>query len=268
MCATAAWQAAFGVTEFALYYNRSQRSPADYRSYCTFVGRLNALLREAQLAPRVLLYYPVADIWADYRPVAQKLVLSSQPKSLQETVNAFMGLGQRLTRAQISFMLADHEVLSAASVQEGNLCIAGRPFTMLVLPCGVELPAPAQEKVEDFQAAGGSVLHDVTAQELDVQALARTYDCGLPRDPNERLVVGRFVREGRKVVLVVNSGTTRYDGRLTACNPGSWYVADPRTGSMEPARVTSAGGVAVSLPPCGARILIGPAPAHADGISH
>jgi hypothetical protein len=268
MCATAAWQAAFGVTEFALYYNRGERSPADYRSYCTFVGRLNALLREARLAPRVLLYYPIADIWADYRPVAQKLVLSSQPKSLQETVSAFMGLGQRLTRAQISFVLADHEVLSAASVQKGSLCVAGRPFTTLILPCGVELPALAQEKVEELHAAGGLVLRDVTAQELDVQALTSTHDCGLPRDANERLVVGRFVREGRRMVVVVNVGTARYDGGLTAGNPGSWHVADPHAGSVERARATGTGDVAISLPPRGARILIGPIPARPGGMAH
>jgi len=265
MCATAAWQAAFGVTEFTLYYNRGKRSPEDYRSYCRFVGRLNALLRDAQLAPRVLLYYPIADIWADYRPVAEKLVLSSQPKRLQETVNAFMGLGQRLARGQISFALADHEILSGASVREGGLYLAGRRFAALVLPVGVELPAAAQEKVGAFQAAGGRVLRDMTPRKLNPQSLAAAFDCGLPREPNERLVVGRFVRDGRNMVLVVNVGTARYDGSLTAQSPARWHVADPHTGRMERARTTDAGGIRLSLPPGGARILIGPAGGGAEG---
>jgi dTDP-4-amino-4,6-dideoxygalactose transaminase len=73
LTATAAWQAAMGVTEFTLYYNRAARPPADYRAYCNFVGRLNALLREANPQPSVLLYYPIYDVWGEFLPVAEKL---------------------------------------------------------------------------------------------------------------------------------------------------------------------------------------------------
>lgn len=259
MCATAAWQAAFGVTEFTLYYNRSQRSQADYHAYGTFVGRLNALLREAQPAPRVLLYYPIMNVWTDYKPVAEKLILSSQPRRLQETVNAFMALGQRLTRGQVSFALADHEILAAARVRDGRFGIAGRSFVSLVLPVGAELSAEAEKKVRRFQAGGGQVLRDMTAEKLSMESLADAHDCGLPSPPSERLVVGRFARDGRTILLAVNVGAARYDGALTAPDPADWRIADPGTGRIERARAAQVDRLTISLPPRAARILIGPA---------
>ena len=51
MQATAAWQAAWDVTDFTLYYGMGDRSADDYRAYCDFVGRLNAVLKEATPHP-------------------------------------------------------------------------------------------------------------------------------------------------------------------------------------------------------------------------
>ena len=78
MRATAAWQAAWGVTEFTLYYGIRERSPEDDQAYCEYVGRLNALLKPARRATEVLLYYPIYDLWAEYLPVAEPLKLESQ----------------------------------------------------------------------------------------------------------------------------------------------------------------------------------------------
>ena len=66
MQATAAWQAAWGVTDFTLYYSLALRSPQKYRAYCDYVGRLNAILKPARLESKVLLYYPIYDLWAEY----------------------------------------------------------------------------------------------------------------------------------------------------------------------------------------------------------
>jgi hypothetical protein len=103
MMATAGWQAALGVTEFTLYYDYRKRKNNTYKQYCDFVGRLNAFLREAQPAPRVLLYYPIYDLWGEYLPVAEKLTMDSQSKKMQRIVNSFMKLGQQMMKKQISF---------------------------------------------------------------------------------------------------------------------------------------------------------------------
>ncbi len=258
MCATAAWQAALGVTEFALYYGREQRTPEQYRSYCAFVGRLNALLRDAQPAPRVLLYYPIADIWSEYKPVAAKLTAGSQSQRLRDIVGSFMNLGQRMTRGQVSFAIADHEMLAAARVEGDEMCIGGQGFKALVLPAGVELPPSAAQQISRFEIGGGHVLRATLSANVSLAPAASAYDDGLLSEPADRVVVGRFTRSGRDMVLAVNVGKASYDGAITAREAAQWIAADPTTGTLEPVKVDRQGRIALSLPPRAARILIGP----------
>ncbi|MHC4405896.1 MAG: hypothetical protein ACYTG0_40145, partial [Planctomycetota bacterium] len=58
MQAVAAWQAAWGVTDFTLYYSPNDRPAETHRAYCDFVGRVNAIVRPARRQGDVLLYYP------------------------------------------------------------------------------------------------------------------------------------------------------------------------------------------------------------------
>jgi hypothetical protein len=264
MCATAAWQAALGVTEFTLYYTPQQRAPEQYQSYCAFVGRLNALLREARPSPHALLYYPIWDMWSEYKPVAAKLTAESQSQRLREIVNSFMDIGQRMTRGQISFAIADHETLAAARVQGDTIRIGDGSFKALVLPAGVELPPTAEQQVRRFEAGDGHVLRATPSSRTDLASVAAIYDSGFVSPTSERIVVGRFMRAGREMVLVVNVGSAGYDGAMTARNATEWIVGDPATGTMGPAEGDRQGRIALSLPPCAARVLIGPARS-ADG---
>ena len=51
------WQAAWGVTEFTLYYGLNDRPAKVQRAYGDYVGRLNAVLKPARRVGDVLLYY-------------------------------------------------------------------------------------------------------------------------------------------------------------------------------------------------------------------
>ena len=258
MCAAAAWQAALGVTEFTLYYTREQRSPEQYQSYCAFVGRLNALLREAQPSPRVLLYYPIWDIWSEYKPVAAKLTVDSQSQRLREIVDSFMGLGQHMTRGQISFAIADHETLATGRVQGDTIHIGNRSFKALVLPADVELPPPVEQQVKRFEAGGGRVLDATPSANVDLASVAAIYDSGFVSPMAERVVVGRFTRAGREMVLVVNVGGAGYDGAMTARDAPRWIVGDPASGTIGPVEADRQGRIVLLLPPRAARIFIGP----------
>lgn len=261
MQATAAWQAAFGVTEFTLYYNRWERDAKDYRAYCDFVGRLNALLREAELAPRVLLYYPIYDLWGEYLPVAEPLTLESQSQRAQQIVKSFLELGQQMVKRQISFALVDHELLAGAEVRDAGICIGGQRFAALVLPAGVEMPNSAAKKVDRFEAAGGLVFrHRASGKGIDFSALAGVYESGALSVRTERVLVGRFVRDGRNILLVVNVAAKPYSGAIVVKNGVQWLVADPANGRIEHAKTDETGGIAVSLPSRGAVLLIGPLP--------
>jgi len=258
MCAAAAWQAALGVTEFTLYYNRAARSPTDYRAYCDFVGRLNSLLRDARPAPRVLLYYPIYDVWGEYRPVAEPLTLNSQSDRMKKLVNSFMSLGEHTTRRQIPFALIDHELLATVEVREGHILVNGRVFDALVLPAGVELPKSAAEKMNLFKASGGQVVLDAAPQELNLDKLAGLYSSGALSSPNDRIVVGRFVRDGKDILVIVNVAAEQYNGAVTAENASAWLTADPASGRIGPAATDGNGNIVLSMPPRTALLFIGP----------
>lgn len=280
MQATAAWQAALGVTEFTLYYNRGEREARDFRVYCDFVGRLNALLREARPAPRVLLYYPIYDLWGEYMPVAEKLTLESQSKRMQQIVRSFLQLGQRMVRGQISFAVVDHELLAGAKVHDASpvrnsatgehpgkeglsnragMWIGRQRFSALVLPGGVELPKSAAEKVARFKSVGGQVFSEKgSGPGVDFKALATVCESGSLSVRTDRVVVGRFVRDGREILPVVNVAARPYIGGVAVKNGETWLVADPASGRIESAKTDEAGRVAVSLPSRSAVVLIGP----------
>ena len=258
MRATAAWQAAMGVTEFALYYNYRRRNARDYRQYCEFVGRLNAFLRKAKPAPRVLLYYPIYDLWGEYIPVAEKLTLDSQTRRMQQIVNSFMRLGQSMVREQISFAVVDHESLAGAVIHDGGICIGGHRFGAVVLPAEVELPKQSAAIVERLKKAGGRVFLDKTSgAKIDFGSVAGVYEEGRLSAPSDRIVVGRFSRQGRDILVIANVATEPYVGKITVKNDLQWEVAHPDTGRIEPVTMDESGRIAVSLPPRAAILLIG-----------
>ena len=258
MRATAGWQAALGVTDFTLYYNYRQRKIGDYRQYCDFVGRLNAFLREAKPEPRVLLYYPIYDLWGDYLPIGEKLTLDTQPKRIQQIVNSFMRLGQRMVKEQISFAVVDYELLAGAEIHDKNICIRGHRFTALVLPAEVELPKQSAIIVEQFKVNGGTVLLDKTSGTvIDFSSLVNVYQNGRLSPPSDRLVVGRFTRQGRDILAVVNVATEPYVGKIAGKNGLQWLVAHPDSGQIERVAADELGRIAVSIPPRGTILLVG-----------
>ncbi|OHB60751.1 MAG: hypothetical protein A2168_00840 [Planctomycetes bacterium RBG_13_50_24] len=260
MQATAAWQAAMGVTEFTLYYDYRSRSAEDYRSYCDYVGRLNAVLRDARPACRVLLYYPIYDLWSEYLPIPGKLTVESQPDRAQMLVNSFMELGQQMVRRQLTFALADHELLSRANVRDSQLDIQGHRFGAIALPAGVVLPETAREKIEQFQSNGGIVIRPATqGAGIDFEKLSGLYAGGSLSTPNDRIVLGRFQRNGREVLVLVNVSSETYHGDIECRNSAAWLAADPGTGIIK-AATTEAGKVKISLKSRSAILLIGAAP--------
>ncbi len=250
MQATAAWQAVWGVTDFTLYYSPRDRSEEDYRAYGEYVGRLNAVLKPASLESEVLLYYPIYDLWAEYLPVGKPLDMASQSARARQIVESFNRLGTLLSRAQVPFGVIDHEHLIRAAVErDGHFSLGGHRFHTLVLPAGVELPAEAAAMVDRLRQAGGRVIEDGQGEAYrDAGKLADAVR------PTERfvpsadgLVLGRFVRDRRRVLLMLNAATTPYSGRLDSASPGAWTVLNPASGEISPATKDGEGRITIEL---------------------
>jgi hypothetical protein len=252
MQATAAWQAAWGVTDFNLYYSLAAHPAGKCRAYCDYVGRLNAILKPARMTPKVLLYYPVYDLWAEYLPTAERLQLQSQSRRARQIVNSYVRLGQLLQQAQIPFTLIDHEILGAARVEaDGRLTIEGHTFEAIVVPESVELAAKAAGVVEQFRQHKGRVLAGPwEAAKMLSPALIEALqpDCRIaPACPT--IALGKSMRDGRTILLVVNVGQRPYEGSLAVRQTGPWQIMDPADGAIRPAEVQSPDRIRLSLAP-------------------
>jgi hypothetical protein len=151
-------------------------------------------------------------------------------------------------------------MLASAEVREGKLWITGHNFKAIVLPDGSELPGAASQVVARFEADGGQVIRDDTRGEPAISDLAVKRDStGRPFPASDQLVLGRFVREGRDVLLLVNVGTEVYAGSLAVETPGEWWFANPADGRIDRALVHEQNRVHLSLPGHSTVLLVGPA---------
>lgn len=246
MQATAAWQACWGVTEFTLYYGMGDRPIDEYRRYCEFVGRLNALLKPAERETSVLLYYPVRDLWSEYHPVAEPLQIGSQSPRAQKIMQSFLKLGQNLQRSQIPFTLVDHEWLAKAKVAaNGEIELGGQHYRTLVLPASVELPSEAAATAKKLTDAGGQVLVDQGQKPTELFAPIASPQRFVPSEP--RIAMGRFRRNGFTLLLAVNVGKDAYQGKLVAESKRPWFVLNPATGQIAALVADDDGNLPISL---------------------
>ena len=244
MQATAAWQATWGVTDFTLYYGIGDRSAAEFRAYCDYVGRLNAVLKPARRDPHVLLYYPIYDLWAEYLPVAGPLRQAPPSPRAQRIVRSFMRHGQRMQRGQMQFTLIDYEHLATAQVDPaGNLSVDKHTYGTLLVPEGVELPRRAALVVERMRKRGRDARKNPRHSYRITPA-------------SERIALGAFRRDGRRVVLVVNVGKEPYTGQLSVPPKSRWTAMDPGTGAIEAVERAASFAQGLSFAPRQARILV------------
>lgn len=233
MRATAAWQSAWGVTEFTLYYSPEDRPVEDNWQYGQFVGRLNAILKPAMPVPEVALYYPIYDLWAHYRPVADRPTHESQPPQVGTILNSFYRLGRALQRRQIPFVLVDHEYLARARSVGARLVIGNVNLSAVVIPAGVELPGEAANTLSQFASNGGKILKDFPEEPLTPNRIRELLEPEFQVNPaSDEICLGRFVRDNRTILLLVNVGENPWEGTLTVGSKSQWFLFDPQTGGI------------------------------------
>jgi hypothetical protein len=248
MQAVAGWQAAWGVTDFNLYYSPTDRPAESHRAYCDYVGRVNSILAQAERQADVLLYYPIYDLWAEYLPVAEKLTVASQSARAQKLVSSFSKLGQQLQRQQVSFTLVDHEYLAQAKTNKaGALTIGSRDYHAILFPADVELPAAAEKVVSTFANKGGIVWRDNAGEFSRDAILHDSPQRATGLEPaTQQIALGRFQRAGHAMLLVVNVSTKQYEGKIRTDRHGWWACLDPADGSQRSLK-TSDGYLPLSL---------------------
>ncbi|MBP3532105.1 MAG: hypothetical protein J6K25_13155 [Thermoguttaceae bacterium] len=249
MEATATWQAAFGVTEYTLYYgiNGGEKAPerneASHRDYCRYVGRLNAVLRDAAPVRPVLLYYPIEELQAEYRPIAEKFEIATQNEKTRQIFDSFNQLGEALSRAQISFYVVDRATLRSLTKNPENAEEAARlagKFKGVIFPRW-------SEKIEydwadpNFRELWIADENPICRWEQIRPATADFAGERLVAEPaNPDLIAGTFEREGRTIFVVSNPTTNDWRGSFRLAGADGvefaserWTALDPKTGAVE-----------------------------------
>ena len=238
MKGTAACHMAGGVTELNLYYPTScgpdypYRSEAGFKSYCEFVGRINAIVRDAEPVKTVLLYYPAYDLQREFIPETEPLMDEHNQSEIMNTVigSAFT-TGRSLAQAQIPFVWADYLALKDAEVRDGKIYLGGHCFDALVFPAGIVMPEAVGKLSDDMEKQGGKVLAapvECTPEFVnDAIAPVERFEPELPQ-----LVYGKFIRDCRTIYLVLNASDSDYAGTLSVAKNGRWTVLDPDTGDI------------------------------------
>ena len=279
MEATAAWQAAWGVTEFTLYYQinvgtgDAVRNEATHKKYCDFIGRLNSVLREATPNRALLLYYPIETLQSEFLPPVGVLQTATQSKKFQETVRSFDEIGLALCRAQIPFTIIDTE--SILSLSKEDLA----KFTGILYPLH---SAPSKEVTGKLEKCLGKSndkfgLFAETEKKITSAATIASVADELAgphlrtAPAGENLFCGTFERDGRTIYMIVNLGKDAYEGTATLAGVNhpvikkddKWSAMNPSDGTIaevKPIESKAAGVFAlpVKLRPRETTLLVSP----------
>jgi hypothetical protein len=161
----------------------------------------------------------------------------------------------------VPFTLIDHENLARAEVlNDGFLAIGGQKYRVVVLPAAVDLPPAGGEILKQFSHSGGLVLRDGVADgNRSCDKLVATIHPATKIQPaSPRIALGRFTRDGRQVLAVVNVGTQTYHGQLSVGPSGDWLVLDPATGTIDHATWNDDGTIVIALDARQTRLFVGP----------
>ena len=246
MEAAAAWQAAFGVTDFSLYYSiggAEYRNEGTHRDYCRFVGRLNAVLRDANPVRPILIYYPIVEMQSEFRPYAGSLTdLSKQSPRALQLYNSFNTLGAGLSRNQTSFYVVDRDTLKSLEKSPENADEAVRlkgKFSSVIFPSGSEKFHYDWEdpSLKEYWVDDNNPIENWEDVVRDLGDLSGPRLASEPSAP--ALIEGTFEREGRLIFVVLNSdkkewqGVLRMKGVEKTFESTVWTLIEPKTGVVE-----------------------------------
>jgi hypothetical protein len=231
--------------------------PADYRWFNEYIGRLSLMLRGARRETDVALYYPISQFQALYQPSNQhwsKMRPDFLPwqKTWDETI-------KNLLDADLDFNVVHPMAVEEAPIEDGHLRIGRSSYKYLIVPGLEMLPVEVARKLEDFEAAGGTVIwlesipraahhaaHDAEVAEKLASAeaaaprelsqlITHSYDPGfnLHFEPDPwKLGVARFHRDDKKIYFLMNKTEQELPVNVSAPSAGSVTIMDPSTGEI------------------------------------
>ena len=265
MQASTAWQMAFGVTDFTLYYKINfgeeypYRKEAGYKEYCDFIGRINSLVKEAKPEREALLYYPIYDLQREYIPVAEKFNMENQSALSGKIADSFIQLGSNLLKTQTQFVLVDYLTLENAKITDNRTIQLGpNQYSSLIFPAGIVIPPSVSKLIEQARNKGVKIVFADDFKETpspeNLSELIDNENKLLPASTS--IAFGKFIREGREVFLLVNTGKENYHGELKLDKGKQYIELNPQTGKVSEQQAIFNNKIELDIAPLKTKIFV------------
>ena len=211
MQATAAWQFALGITDLTLYYTRASKTPAEYKQYCDYAGRLGELLTPARQNPQTAVYFPIYDLWAWYTPFKDPIRREMLPEKLQDIIRSFNETCIELARKGIPFCLVDYNHLANAKIENKTIKTGSLSFQTLIMPITDTVPQSAQKTIDAFTASGGKILASGKEPHKELASLQSLFQV----ETNQSgCLWSPYERGNKKILLFVNTTKSDWKGSV------------------------------------------------------
>ncbi len=270
MKATAAIQFLLGINTITSYYAHpfgDQHERSDYAHYCTYVGRLGVMLRNAKHVCDVAVLYPIAGIWANFYPTNLSMYQPHPSKRLNEIDDQFAHLCRLLLQNQIDYDIVDERAIVEAKIERGRFRIAKETYKALIVPTTDAIHLPTLRKIAEMKRQGvlviaiGKTPEFAASRNEDnerVRKLAQRIftgeswlpvadgrliqrlkerNCGITVEPqNPDLWVARYQRDKLQICFIVNTTTEPITATVNLPN---WQQASlwfPDNGEIQPAK--------------------------------
>ncbi len=294
MKATAAIQFLLGINTITSYYSHpfgDQSEREDYAHYCTYVGRLGVMLRNAEHVCDVAVLYPIAGIWANFYPTTLSMYQPNPSKRLNEIDDQFVQLCRLLLQNQIDYDIVDEKAICEAKVELGRFRVAKESYKALIVPTTDAIHLSTLRKIEEMKRRGLLVIaigkipefaasrneDNATVRELakrifsgeswlpsaDEKLIQKllTGGCGIVIEPqNPDLWIARYQRNNLQICFLVNTTTEPIS---TTVHLPNWQQASlwfPDNGAIQPAKAMREGKglkVTVTVPALDSLFIVG-----------
>jgi uncharacterized repeat protein (TIGR02543 family) len=243
-------------------WDATNYAPADYRALNEYIGRVSLLLRGADAASPVAMYYPIETFQARIVPVSAPGIPELWPQAFTDLAR-MVGRPAAICRALMdggyNYSWLNAAAISSATIRNGRLVVGRHEYTDLIMP-DVELLSPTvAEKLLDWQGKGGRVLWVTSLPRLsdgsdtnNLLPLIRSNATFIRygdvigqlgdaapegfrlRVTSNDFFIGRFTRDGRRLNYVVNKSTNAasFNFTLEGAGPDTVQVYNPVDGSI------------------------------------
>ena len=246
-----------GVNLFATYINTEKygsKVVGIFKPLNEYTGRISVMLTGARIATPVALYYPIEMFQMEYKPTKET---HRRNWSTSRQV-AWDNLQTTMLRADVDYNIVHPEWVREAAIEGGELKIGSGSYRYLVMPNVEVISSKVLAKIQQFEAAGGTVLWvggkpmagaypsedaQVVRAVAGVETVSAAQVPGLIPNPydakftlsvtsQDSLLTTRFRRQGRSIYFLVNPTGSPITAHLDDVHGGLVKVYDPVTGKI------------------------------------